>query len=479
MKGREFLAVVLLACASPTAAQTFDPAPWLADLEQMRQAFHEKYANLDWLEKEREIKLDPFLDQAVDAIRRAPDDAKVRSMFDRLQRKLGDGHVEIEWPASSGAVTATPASAPRASDLCADIGYDARQNGKGTARALAGYAPLPGGGPFDAGTIRAGGTKVGVLRIGLFQPQGYSELCRAAVRELSIPGERPCGDQCQDKILTWAYRQLTAALEDRVRQLKAAGVTVLLIDITNNGGGSEWAEAAARIFTAKQLVSEQRGFVRGEHWAKQWRELAANLRELAKDAPATDKKRLFAWADEADGALRQALTSCPRPSDSCPRLGTAGYSTGLVGSAPSGAFAGKDWSVLVFSPAQFPYHDGVWKGPLIVLVDQETWSAAEEFAAVLQDNKAAIILGARTGGAGCGYTYGGTPTTLKNSGAVLKLPDCVRFRADGSNEVRGIIPDEVVALRADDGLPLRAKLISEKLPAAIARARSLQAQKDD
>jgi C-terminal processing protease CtpA/Prc len=43
--------------------------------------------------------------------------------------------------------------------------------------------------------------------------------------------------------------------------------------------------------------------------------------------------------------------------------------------------AGKDWGVLVFSPAQFPYHDGVWDGPLIVLVDQETWSAAEEFAA--------------------------------------------------------------------------------------------------
>jgi C-terminal processing protease CtpA/Prc len=157
-------------------------------------------------------------------------------------------------------------------------------------------------------------------------------------------------------------------------------------------------------------------------------------------------------------------------------LATAGYSTGLVGSASSGAFAGKAWGVHVFSPAQYPYHDGVWTGPLIVLVDQETWSAAEEFAAVLQDNKAAVILGARTGGAGCGHTNGGTPTTLKNSGAVLELPDCVRFRADGSNEVRGIIPDEVVALRADDGLQLRARLILEKLPAAIAGARSIHSR---
>lgn len=406
MRGRGILAAVLLACASPAVAQAFDAAPWLADLEQMRQAFHEKYANLDWLENEREIKLDPLFDQAADAIRRGPDEAKVRSMFDGLQRKLGDGHVEVVWPESTPKLIPAAASAHIAPNLCREIGYDRRQNGKGTAQALPGYEPLGGQSPFDAGIAPADGTKIGVLRIGIFQPQGYPDLCRAAVRELAIPADKHCDEQCQDKILTWAYRQLTAALEDRIRQLKAAGATVLLIDITNNGGGSEWAEAAARIFTAKQLVSEQRGFVRGEHWAKQWRELAANLRELAKDAPATDKKRLLAWADEADGALRQALASCPRPSDSCPRLGAAGYSTGLVGSAPSGAFAGRDWGVLVFSPAQFPYHDGVWEGPLIVLVDQKTWSAAEEFAAVLQDNKAAIILGARTGGAGCGYTYG-------------------------------------------------------------------------
>jgi hypothetical protein len=468
-----------LTLATPAVAAPYDPAPWLADLEQMRQAFHEKYANLEWFEKEREIKLDPFFDQAANAVRRAPDEAKVRSMFDRLQRKLGDGHVEIDWPASAASMTITSAGASRAPDLCAAIGYDARQNGKGTGQALAGYAPLPGGGPFDAGTIRAAGTKVGVLRIGVFQPQGYPDLCRAAVRELSIPAEKACDDQCQDEILTWAYRRLTAALEDRILQLKAAGATVLLVDITNNGGGSEWAEAAARIFSAKQLVSERRGFVRGEHWAKQWRDLAANLREVAKDAPMADKKRLLAWADEADGALRQALTSCPQPSNSCPHLGTAGFSTGLVGSARSGAFAGRDWGVLVFNPAQFPYHDGIWSGPLILLTDQETWSAAEEFAAVLQDNKGAVVVGARTGGAGCGYTYGGTPTTLKNSGAVLKLPDCVRFRADGSNEVRGIIPDVPVAVRADDGAKFRARLIAEKLPSAIARARALHARKAD
>ena len=475
---KRFLAAALLVCPVAAVAQPFDARPWLEDLEQIRQAFHEKYANLDWLENEREIKLDPLFDQAAAFIRKAPNDAAVRSIFDRLPDKLEDGHVEIDWPQPAVPMTNASVAPPAPRDLCKEIGYNSRQNGKGTAQALPGYEPLlSSDNPFTAGTIASGDAKVGVLRIGIFQPQGFPELCRAAVRELSIPADKPCDDDCQNKIVTWAYNELTVGLEDRIRQLKASGATTLLVDITNNGGGSEWAEAAARIFSPKLLVSERRGFVRGEHWAKQWHELATRLREFAKGASRADRQSLLQYAAEADAALREAQSPCTSTDGACERLGRAGYSTGLIGAARAGNFNGReDWAVHVFNPAQFPYHDGVWDGPLIVLVDQETWSAAEEFAAVLQDNRAAIIMGARTGGAGCGYTWSGTPTRLKNSGAILKLPDCVRFRADGSNEVRGILPDEVVALRADDGAQFRAKLVAEKLTSAVARAKALHAQ---
>ena len=468
------MAAAVLACTAPVAAQGFDPGPWVEDLEQMRRAFEEKYANLEWLETDRGLKLEPLFEDAAARIRSAPDEAAVRDLFERFETRLGDGHVRIDWPRPANS-TPAPAGASSPPDLCGEIGYNARQNRPGTAHALPTYQPLTGSeaNPFPAGTLTSpGGETVGVVRIGIFQPQGYPELCRAAAQALSIPADKPCDGDCQDRIITWAYRRLTHSLQERVRELKAAGATVLLVDISNNGGGSDWAEAAVRIFSPKRLVSERRGFVRGEHWAKQWRDLAAKLREVAEAADPGDRQRLLAWANEADGYMRAAQAPCPRGS-SCDRVVVAGYSTGLVGSARSGEFAGKDWGVLVFNPAQFPYQDGVWSGPLVVLVDQETWSAAEEFAAVLQDNRAAVILGARTGGAGCGYTYGGTPTTLKNSGAILKLPDCARYRADGSNEVRGIIPDEVVAIRANDGIRLRAKLIGERLPAAIAQARRL------
>lgn len=477
MRAGGWIATLTIMFAAPAAAQAFDRAPWLADLEQARQAFHQKYANLEWLEDERGVKLDPLFDDLAKRLNRAQSEAQAMSVFQRLVQRVGDGHVELDWPEPNEAAKppTNAAAVAAASDLCRGIGYDARQSKAGTAQALQGYKALPStpADPFDAGTIDVAGTKLGVVRIGVFMPQGYPALCDAAVRELAIPSDKPCDDQCQDKVLTWVYRRMTHALDERLRALKAAGATVLLVDVSNNGGGSEWAEAAARMVSPKPLRSERVGFVRGEHWAKQWADLRDTLTELAAKAKAKDRENLLKWAAEADAARRDALLDCK--STGCSRLGSAGYATGLVGSAPAGAFAGKEWGVYVFSPAQYPYRDSVWDGPLIVLTDQETWSAAEEFAAVLQDNKAALVLGERTGGAGCGYTYGGTPTKLTNSGAILKLPDCVRYRTDGSNEVRGIIPDEPVGLRANDGLQLRAKLIAERLPTAISRARALLA----
>ena len=55
------------------------------------------------------------------------------------------------------------------------------------------------------------------------------------------------------------------------------------------------------------------------------------------------------------------------------------------------------------------------------------------------------------------------------------MPDCVRYRADGSNEVRGIIPDVMTGVRANDGPKLRAQLTAAKLDEAVAKAKALRA----
>jgi hypothetical protein len=76
-------------------------------------------------------------------------------------------------------------------------------------------------------------------------------------------------------------------------------------------------------------------------------------------------------------------------------------------------------------------------------------SAAEQFAVLLGDNGAAL-LGQRTAGAGCGYENGGDPAVLPHSGIRVLMPNCVRFRASGENEIAGIAPD--VEVRKEDEL---------------------------
>lgn len=456
----------LLATAAALAAP-WTPEPWLADLEQMRQAFDTKYANRDWLIQDREIDLAALFERNAQRLREAGSDAEARAILDRMIRSIGDGHAVLVWPSSAATVAAQPA------DVCTRLGYDPNLTSPGLGPALSGFQRVGSASdPFPAGTINVNGTRVGVLRISVFVPHGAPQFCRTAIAELNIRADQACDERCADSILTRTYEKLTASLQDQVRGLQAAGAKQLLVDITSNGGGSEWVQAAARVISPRPLQSPQSGFVRGEHWSRHWRNFANELRGAAATATAKDRSQLLAWAAEADAARREADKPCLAQSD-CEWLGRAGFATGLVASAPAGTFDGNPWGVHVFSLAQYPYRDSVWSAPVIVLVDERTGSAAEDFAATLQDNHAAVIVGGRTAGAGCGYTNGGTPTTLNNTRAVLRLPDCVRFRADGSNAVNGVIPDVLVGMRGHDSAKFKAKLVEAKLPEAVALASKL------
>src|SRR5208283_1584979 len=312
--------------------------------------------------------------------------------------------------------------------------------------------------PIGLATI--GGIRIGLLRIEVFMPQFTPSLCIDAVQELKISPTATCSESCQDAIEHAAYSRMTSILEEHLRRLHAEGASVLLVDITNNGGGSEWAEAAARILSREELVSESMEFVRGSHWAKHWEGVVRELKDAAKSANPEDKAKLTKWTAQAIEAKQAAEQNCPLNSG-CAWLGRAGFSTGLVGTASAMSFLGKSWGPTVFSPAEYSYHDGVWTGPVVVLTDQGTGSAAEEFAAVLQDNHAAFIVGEQTVGAWCGHTDGGTPTVLDHTKAVLEVPDCARIRADGTNEVSGVIPDYLIPGGPDDGPLYKAHLLEK------------------
>ena len=473
ISGLVVLVALSVAAKTAGASSTYDPKPWLEDLEQSRAALKAKYANLEWAVFEREADLPALFADAKARVESASSEAEAHTAFDRLARRIGDGHVRFSWPRQSAN---TPSSVQGAD--CAELGYDARMRGAAAAALVPGYTPLadPSAEEFPAGILQAAGQRIGVVKIGLFSPKGYPDLCAAALAALKIAPKETCDDACADRIEAWASKRMTQDLMAQVRALRAAGAVILLVDLVGNGGGSEWAEAAARIVSAVRLKSNRVNFVRGEHWAAAFSKMETELRAAARDADGQDQPLLLELATAVAGRRREAEIFCDsepmwrgtRPT--CQRLGEGFFSSGLVDSADPAALRGKSWASLVFTPVQYPFEEGVWRGHLIVLVDGATGSAAEQFAALLQDNGVALVMGAPTAGVGCGHTNGGTPTTLRNSHATLELPDCVRLRKDGSNEVMGIQPDVLVGLRSQDGPHRIASRIASKLTEAVERA---------
>ncbi len=470
-----WLSCVLVFLSASNSAPTFDPKPWIEDLSQVHETLATKYANLEWAVFQREADLPKLFADTRERIERASSDADARAAFDRFARKLGDEHVEFRWPSAGHAgVHGAPA------DPCDALGYNAAMRAAPLAANALGYEPLstPQSGEFPAGVILLKWRRIGILQIGVFTPQGFPVLCHAAMQTMSIPEDKPCNDACNDRIDSWASAQLTRDLAAQMRALKDAGASVLLVDIAGNGGGTEWSEAVARMVTSIRLRSEEMGFVRGEHWAKSFADDEASVRRFAEPETGADRTSFLKLADEIEARRQVALTPCDSAPlwrgahPDCQWLGKGFYGSGLLASADPSQLRGKPWATLLFTPMEFPYEEGVWRGPLIVLINRDVGSAASEFAAVLQDNHAAIVMGEPAGG-GCGHTNGGTPTTLRNSKATLLVPDCARFRADGSNEVMGILPDVPITFSAVDGAHLRGQRFIAKLPEAVERALAL------
>jgi hypothetical protein len=468
------LCAMLLATAA-SAQAIFDPKPWLDDLAQMRAAMASKYANLEWAVFARGADLDDYFDRAAKRIASAQDAGSAKAAFEGLIRRLGDGHVQIDWPQP-------PTTGPQTKvthDVCAETGFNSAKAAAPLVALAPGYVPLRAehSDIFPSGTIALGKHRAGVLKIALFSSEAFPELCREALTTLSIAPDAPCPDDCADRIARWADARMTEYFIAQLEALKREKIDTLVVDITGNGGGGEWAEAAARMLSPKRLVSERIDFVRGAQWAKEFADSETALRDAAKTAAPQDRTFLLKLADQAQAKRAVAETQCDSAPlwkgqhPACAWLGEGFYASGMIASADPATLQGKPWAATMFTPMEYPYREGVWRGALIVLIDGESWSASEEFAALLQDNRAAFIVGEPTGGAGCGHTDGAAPTVLSHSGGQLSLPDCARVRADGSSETRGVVPDLALSWARHDGLKLRAVAFLKALPSAVELAR--------
>jgi hypothetical protein len=414
------------------------------------------------------------------AIRAAGSDRAARRALQQFVAEFHDGHLSLRRPRptleaierrvrqgfASGPITA--ALDPGAA--CARLGLSTDDTPPLLA-AVTGYAPLDAeGNAFPAGTlVLASADTVGVVRIALFSPEPYRPACERVWPEFrtTLAPDEPCDGACEERLQAAIDAQLTTELGARISELQAAGSRAIVIDLTGNGGGRDWVDQATRVVTSRTLRSPRVSFVRHPHWVPAFeRDLAAVDRDLARtDLDSLRRALLLGARDRFALALDEARTPCdvraiwdgrlPRPG--CRNVGSAElYASGAYGWLAPGTVSGLGSAEALFWPGAHGAARGVGTVPLIVLVDHRTASASEYFAAMLRDNGAARIIGERTYGAGCGYTNGGIPVTLPHSGLRLRMPDCLRLRTDGTNEVAGIIPDVAVDWTEDDDAAARA-----------------------
>jgi hypothetical protein len=476
-----------------TAAHAFADAPrasaWLDDFEQLKSEMAAHYANLDWAVGERRMDLKQLSDQTIARLHEAQDDAQARQAIDLFVRAFGDGHFSIRWPTANapggpakGAAKKDSPSAP--ASLCDRLGFRQGRTGPGIA-----FDRLPGfelhrtadSKYFPVGVlVLPNGKRIGLLRIAIFSEQWFPDLCEQAASELGLHKDSPCDEACGDRVELKAADLLTAALERQLAALKAASIDALLVDITGNGGGSDWVEPAARVLTSKPLRSPRVGFIKHAHWAKDFQ---SRLTDVERDIANTTGQRDSHSRDllnrdtlkRAADIYRRALAAAKEPvardaiwqNKPVPEIVAKApdlFTTGILPYAKPGEIPDSSSSPVLFSPSRYHYHEGTYSGPLLVLVDQNTASAAELFTAILDDNAAAITLGSPTFGVGFGYTNGGIPTLLKHSRAEVKMPDGIRFRADGTNEAAGITPRILIPWHANDSAYQRAARVLAVLP---------------
>lgn len=474
------IAVVLILGICDTAfGQDFKTDAWLEDFAQLKQEMSAHYANLEWAVESRGINLKELSEQTEAQLRQARSDAEAQQIIRSFLRAFGDGHLGVRWAAKSENISQPNNAKATVSSpsLCAGLGYQEYKTEPGIAFSkLESFRELKTADSkyFSAGVLNfPDKRKIGIIRIGFFSEHAFPDLCEKAATGLGVTIDKPCNG-CSGPLERETANLLTAALERQVAALRRENINALLIDITWNDGGTNWVNPATLIFTAKSLRAPRIGFIRHEHYTRQLKsrleDVEADLRQAREP-----QRRVLSQAAEV---LRKALAQTQQPCDrsalwqnqkiNCSLLVTEPplYTSGILAYAKPGEISEAKYPesrTQLFYPSRYTYQEGLYSGPVLVLVDRETASAAEYFAAILRDNNAATIVGEPTYGAGCGYTNGGISTVLKNSRAQILMPDCVRFRKDGTNEVAGITPDVLIPWRANDSPYQRVNRVFKEL----------------
>lgn len=441
---------------------------WLQDYEAMKKFMAEAYANLEWARNGKKIDLVALDKKTTQELMKTTSDGESRKILERFLETFQDGHLTLrEAKNTTNQNNNEPQSfAPDApaNKVCSELGYKFKFHRFSLPFDKAPNFKLISTNQnyFPAGIFTLeNGKSYGVLNIGLFSADGFVGNCQASWEEFRAKLNAPCKAECLERFYKATDNRLSAKLTEQIKVLQAQKIDYLIVDIGGNGGGRNWVEAVARIISPKPLPSTLAGFIRHPHWVAILQEMLSDvLDDLArKDLTANQTGYLESAQERLKKLIAEAKTPCDKSyfwtsnvdKKDCTLLNTTPtFTSGIFESIPANEISNLKSRDTLFKISGFEYEESAFKGNLIVLVDRNTASAAENFASLMQFGKSGAVVGEKTFGAGCGYVNGGTKYFLPNSKLQLRMPDCVRFRADGANEVEGIEPDVSLWEEKDD-----------------------------
>lgn len=469
--------VLSLAAFGAHADPPFDRGAWEGDFRALKAEIERSYSHLAWFgTPEGGVDL-PALDRATSAaLQRAQTDAEASAALVAFVAGFRDRHLaRTPVPAKAASDVVEPPVAELASDAktaCASVGYLSMSRIPFSLpfETLPRFTLLADGtaDPFRAGVLEVGKVPVGVVRIARFRATEYPALCERVWAALRARHVEPNRKAIAGEVEAEWLRTLAA----RLRELKARRVAATVVDLGDNGGGTDLGDWAVRLFTAAPVRSAPMWMVAGPvsvpYFDVQLADLRAALAAHA-DLPAFTRSAVLQGIAAFEQRKRAALsTACdlswvwhtrrPWRAVPCNRLVDGGFASGHLDYAAPGSLDRRAAPALYWASAADDVR-GAWDGPTYVLTDGWTASAAEAFTALMRDRGIAKTIGARTMGLGCGFADNDTPFVLPHARLAFRMPNCVRLRADGTDDVAGIVPDLPLVARPGEsprGLAARA-----------------------
>lgn len=210
-------------------------------------------------------------------------------------------------------------------------------------------------------------------------------------------------------------------ISDTLVSLQTLGVKDIIIDMIDNGGGSlTLGLRMAQLFSTTKITMPEMQFKLSNNWLDEFETMSnSNTSQGANDAEREMYRRVF---------------------------------DGLRKDAEKGQLLSSKWSTESLMPFSMKANDRIKSNfNVVLLVNEMCASMCDIFAGVMQDNKLAKIVGAKTMGAGGNVVMHGE---APNSHMWVSQTESLILRKDGSYvENNGIDPD--VALPVNETIDMR------------------------